>query len=162
MILDMKRIIVLGLVALFLIVSLFIVFKTRPSGDINDYQNYYTSDSGQLSDNAVKVTFFGVSTLLFDDGETQFLIDGFFSRSSIWRTLTTEIESDTALIDQLIAGHKINRVRGIFVTHSHYDHAFDVAYTTKKTQATLYGSRSTLNIAVALKVLYYSRINRYL
>ncbi len=28
----------------------------------------------------VTVTWLGVSTLLFDDGETQILIDGFFSR----------------------------------------------------------------------------------
>ena len=40
----------------------------------------------------------------------------------------------------------MDRVKGIFVTHSHYDHSFDVAYTARKTDATLYGSHSTLNI----------------
>lgn len=136
-----------GLVALFLIVFLFIVYKTRPSGDINDYQKYYTDNTEEPTDRGVKVTFFGVSTLLFDDGETQFIIDGFFSRYSLWETLATEIETDRDQIDQLVVDHKMDRVKGIFVTHSHYDHAFDVAYTTKKTHATLYGSRSTLNIA---------------
>ena len=31
----------------------------------------------------VTVTWFGVTTLLFDDGDTQLLIDGFFSRPSL-------------------------------------------------------------------------------
>jgi L-ascorbate metabolism protein UlaG (beta-lactamase superfamily) len=143
----MKKRIVIGLVALLLIISLFIVYKTSPSGDINNYQNYFTDDTREPTNNAVKVTFFGVSTLLFDDGETQFLIDGFFSRYSLWKALATKIETDSILIDQLVAEYKMNRVKGIFVTHSHYDHAFDVAYSTKKMHTTLYGSGSTLNIA---------------
>ncbi len=32
---------------------------------------------------SVTVTWLGVTTLLFDDGETQILIDGFFSRPSL-------------------------------------------------------------------------------
>ena len=39
-----------------------------------------------------------------------------------------------------------NRVHGIFVTHSHYDHALDVAYIAQKTGAPLFGSSSTLNL----------------
>ena len=32
---------------------------------------------------SIKVTWFGVTTLLIDDGTTQILIDGFFSRPSL-------------------------------------------------------------------------------
>ena len=143
----MKKRILLSVIAVLLLIVFIIVFiKTRPSGDISKYKNYYINDTGEARENQVKVTFFGVSTLLFDDGQTQFLIDGFFSRPSLSRTLFTEIESDTSLINELITTYKMDRVKGVFVTHSHYDHAFDVAYTTKKTGATLYGSVSTLNI----------------
>jgi len=40
----------------------------------------------------------------------------------------------------------MDRVKAIFVTHSHYDHAFDVGYVTQKTNSVLFGSASTLNI----------------
>jgi L-ascorbate metabolism protein UlaG (beta-lactamase superfamily) len=141
-----KRIILGSLAALILIAAVVVFIKTRPSGDIRKYSKYYADDTSAPNGNAVKVTFFGVSTLLFDDGETQILTDGFFSRPSLTKALLSKIESDTAQIDRMIANYKMNRVKGIFVTHSHYDHAFDVAYTTKKTNATLYGSISTLNI----------------
>ena len=142
----MKKRILLGLAILLLIFIIFIFIRTRPSGNINNYENYLINDTGQLKENQVKVTFFGVSTLLFDDGQTQILIDGFFSRPSLWRALITKIESDTAVIGEIITNYRMDRVKGIFVTHSHYDHSFDAAYTTRKTGAILYGSKSTLNI----------------
>lgn len=142
----MAKKILLVLAVLLLLFLAFVYTRTLPSGDITKYEKYYVDDSMPPTDNEVKVTFFGVSTLLFDDGKTQLLIDGFFSRPSLWHTLTSKIESDTSLIDHLVTTYKMDRVKGIFVTHSHYDHAFDVAYTTKRTGANLYGSLSTLNI----------------
>jgi len=142
----MKKRILIGVAILLLIFIVFIFIRTRPSGDINNYENYFINDTSQLKENQLKVIFFGVSTLLFDDGETQILIDGFFSRPSLWQALVTKIESDTVAIDKMVIDYKMDRVKAIFVTHSHYDHAFDVAYTTKRTGATLYGSVSTLNI----------------
>lgn len=142
----MKKILLLLLVVILLGAFIFIFIQTRPSGDIEHYNPYFTDDSVQPNNNNVKVTFFGVSTLLFDDGETQILLDGFFSRPSMLAALFTDIESDTALIDQLIASHQMDRVKGIFVTHSHYDHSFDAGYTALKTHATLFGSQSTLNV----------------
>jgi len=142
----MKKILLLLLVVVLLGAFIFIFIQTRPSGDIELYNTYFTDDPGQPNNNSVKVTFFGVSTLLVDDGDTQILLDGFFSRPSLLAALFTDIESDTALIDQLIASHQMDRVKGIFVTHSHYDHSFDAGYTARKTHATLFGSESTLNV----------------
>ena len=142
----MKRRILIGLAIILLLFILFVFYRTRPSGDIDDYKDYYVNDTSRPKDGAVKVTFFGVSTLLFDDGQTQILIDGFFSRPPLWRALITKIKSDTALIDDIVTAYKMDRVKGIFVTHSHYDHALDAAYTAKRTGAVLYGSVSTLNI----------------
>ena len=43
--------------------------------------------TGDVPDTAVTATWLGVSTLLFDDGETQILIDGFISRPSLFESL---------------------------------------------------------------------------
>lgn len=136
----------LAIVAL-VIFLVILYYKLQPSGDMKAYGQYEVNDLEQPVNDQVKVTFFGVSTLLFDDGETQILLDGFFSRYSLLDVLLKDLRSDTVAIDAILAAHGINRLKGIFVTHSHYDHAFDVAYTTGRTGATLYGSRSTLNIA---------------
>jgi len=142
----MKKILLLLLVVVLLGAFIFIFIQTRPSGDIELYKTYYTDDARQPTNNTVKVTFFGVSTLLFDDGETQILLDGFFSRPSMVGALFTDIESDTVLINEIIASYNLDRVKGVFVTHSHYDHSFDAAYMARKTGTILYGSESTLNI----------------
>lgn len=142
----MKKIII-GILVLFLTcVTVLGFLVTIASGKIDDYESYYANDRVLPTNGSVKVRFFGVSTLLIDDGETQLLIDGFFSRPSLWRVLTSKVYTDEKLIDSIVAKYQMNRVAGVFVSHSHYDHAFDVAYLSKKTNATLHGSVSTLNI----------------
>lgn len=136
----------IAIVALFFAFCFAVFFFTRPSGDIDDYKPYFVNDVAEPKNGSIKVTFFGVSTLLFDDGETQLLIDGYFTRTSMLPLLLKNLKSDTALIDDVLAKHSMNRVKAIFATHSHFDHALDVAYTAKRTGATLYGSISTLNI----------------
>jgi len=142
----MVKKILLGILVVILLIVGYAYMRTRPSGDINDYKEYFADDTSAPSGSNVKVTFFGVSTLLIDDGETQLLIDGFFSRPSMMTVLTSDIRSDTTLIADYLKKYDMSRVKGIFVTHSHYDHAFDAGYVAKMTGATLYGSESTLNI----------------
>jgi L-ascorbate metabolism protein UlaG (beta-lactamase superfamily) len=140
-----KRIL-LGLLILILLAAGFVYFRTRPSGDINKYSEYFVNNSAAPTDSSLQVTFFGVSTLLIDDGETQILIDGFFSRPSMITALTSDISSDTAVIEKYIRDYDMRRVKGVFVTHTHYDHSFDAGYVAGMTGATLYGSESTLNV----------------
>jgi len=142
---KMIKKIIFGLLALVAIALAFVWFRTRPSGDIGKYKEYYVDDQ-VVNDSSVRVTFFGVSTLLIDDGQTQILIDGFLSRPSMTTTLLGDIQSDSTAINRILRDFRINRLRGIFVTHSHYDHAFDAGYVAWRTGATLYGSPSTLNI----------------
>jgi L-ascorbate metabolism protein UlaG (beta-lactamase superfamily) len=142
---SMVKKILLGVLVLLIIGIVFIYLRTRPSGDINKYEEYFVNDTSP-ADSSVRVTFFGVSTLLIDDGETQLLIDGFFSRHSMIKFLTSDLESDTSGIDKILKDYNINRLKGIFVTHSHYDHSFDAGYVARKTGSMLYGSTSTLNI----------------
>ncbi|MEZ4849954.1 MAG: MBL fold metallo-hydrolase [Bacteroidia bacterium] len=147
---SMIRKILLTIFAILLVAliaaTLFVYVQIKPGGDIDAFSQYEVNDTGAPSDSQVKVTFFGVSTLLLDDGETQILIDGFFSRPPVLQALFKEVESDTVVIDQIVTDYHMDRVKGVFVTHSHYDHGFDVAYVTRRTGATLYGSLSTLNI----------------
>lgn len=80
---------------------------------------------------SVRVTFYGTSTLLFDDGETQILVDGFVSRNGVFRAQFMSLHSDPVLIDDVVAQGGMEKVAAVFVTHSHYDHALDVARIIK-------------------------------
>ncbi|MBP6730525.1 MAG: MBL fold metallo-hydrolase [Chitinophagales bacterium] len=120
----------------------------KPSANMPLFAKYFTTDerAAKIEPGQVKVTFFGTSTLLFDDGETQLLVDGFFSRPPIGKVAFGKIKSDTALIRSLINKHQINRLKAVFVCHSHYDHAMDAPAVCRLTSARLYGSSSTLNV----------------
>lgn len=112
------------------------------------YRSYFSADTLQdsLKPGALKVTFFGTSTLLFDDGETQLLIDGFFSRPPLGKVAFGRLKTDKKLITQVISQYRINRLKGIFTCHSHYDHAMDAPEVALQTGARLFGSSSTLQI----------------
>ena len=95
---------------------------------------------------AVSVTWYGVATLLFDDGETQILIDGFFSRPE-YEDLDSLAEPDTAQIERMIASAGMQDLAMITPVHSHFDHAMDLGAVAHATGATVIGSESTANIA---------------
>ncbi|HLP52048.1 MAG TPA: MBL fold metallo-hydrolase [Chitinophagales bacterium] len=120
----------------------------KPSADLQKFEPYFVKQDSVtvLQPGQVKVTFFGTSTLLFDDGETQLLIDGFFSRPPLGKVAFGKVRSDLPVIQSVMAEHGINRLKGIFVCHSHYDHAMDAPAISKLTGAKVFGSPSTLNI----------------
>jgi len=120
----------------------------KPSADLNNFKTYFVADNKKtvLQAEQVRVTFFGTSTLLFDDGETQLLVDGFFSRPSSFKVVFGKVSSDKEIIESVISDYHVNRLKGIFVCHSHYDHAMDAPEVSKLTGAKVYGSSSTLNI----------------
>lgn len=135
--------------AVFAAVAALLAWKyLSPSVNIDRYARYYlhAGDAPPRS-GAIKVTFLGTATLLFDDGETQLMTDGFLSRPSARKILTrTPIQTDTAVVDAILSRAKVERLKALFVAHSHYDHSFDVAYVAQRTGAHLYGSVSTLNV----------------
>lgn len=117
------------------------------SADLNNYKAYLINDnSTTIPSGSVKVTFFGTTTLLIDDGETQLLTDGFFTRPSFSDVFFGELKTDTTLVKTILLKYKTERLKGIFTGHSHFDHAMDAAYIAKVSNATLYGSTSTVNI----------------
>ncbi len=96
----------------------------------------------------VTATWLGVTTLLFDDGDTQLLIDGFFSRPSLEDiVLDRPVNNDAAMINYALDEYRMRRLAAIIPVHSHFDHAMDVGAIANRTSASILGSESTLQIA---------------
>ncbi len=97
---------------------------------------------------AVTVTWLGVATLLFDDGETQILIDGFFSRPSLGDiVLRRPVENDVPQINYVMNEFRMRRLAAIIPVHSHFDHAMDVGAIANRSSASILGSESTAQVA---------------
>lgn len=130
-----------------------LIFLLQPSGHVQDFQKWIYTPKTTLSPNtenvhhSLTVRFFGVSTLLFDDGQDQLLIDGFFSRPSLVQTLFKPVQSNPKLIQQMIQQYQLNRGKAILTSHSHYDHALDLAALGSQLPVKIIGSESSLNIA---------------
>src|ERR671925_353753 len=79
------------------------------SGDIDQYRKYYLPPGDEEPQNgAVKVTFLGTATLLFDDGETQLMIDGFLSRPSLLHVIKGKMETDKKVVDAALKRAKVD------------------------------------------------------
>jgi L-ascorbate metabolism protein UlaG (beta-lactamase superfamily) len=97
---------------------------------------------------SVRVTWLGVTTLLFDDGETQILTDGFFSRPGLLDlALDRDVAPDLPGIERALAAAGIERLAAVIPVHSHYDHAMDAGEVAKRTGAAVVGSASTAQVA---------------
>lgn len=96
----------------------------------------------------MKVTYLGTTVLLFDDGKDQILFDAYITRFSLFKCFVGKVKSNEKLVDKIIEQHNINRLKAIFVSHSHFDHVFDAPCIAHKTGAVIYGSSSTINVGV--------------
>lgn len=126
---------------------LFVRHAWKQRRDISDI-DWPTAKSVTDPDAVVSVTWLGITTLLFDDGETQIIVDGTFTRLSALRLLSfMPVSSDIATINQAIAAFKLDRLAAIVPVHSHFDHAMDAGRVANRTNALVLGSESTANIA---------------
>ena len=137
----------IGVAALLVIVSVIVaaLWSDRPALSEIDWQPYpeYESRPG-----AVTVTWLGVTTLLFDDGDTQVLIDGFFSRPSVADIVfSTKVRSDAAQVNLVLDEYQMRRLAAIIPVHSHFDHAMDIGAIANRSSASIIGSETTANIA---------------
>jgi L-ascorbate metabolism protein UlaG (beta-lactamase superfamily) len=122
-----------------------LLWRDRPTLDSTGWQ----APPDPAENNAsVTATWLGVTTLLFDDGESQVLIDGFFSRPTLWNSfLGREVVNDAATINHALHEFGIRRLTAIIPVHSHFDHAMDIGAIARRTSASVLGSESTANIA---------------
>jgi len=95
---------------------------------------------------AITVRFTGTSTLLFSDGETAWMVDGWFSRFSPLALIRGKIEPDLEAIERGLERNGVDRLAAVIPVHSHFDHAMDAPEVAKRTGAILLGSESTANI----------------
>ena len=95
----------------------------------------------------MKVTFFGTTTLLLDDGKDQIFFDAHMTRPSLLKYIFGSAPTDRAMVDEKLRLHHVDRLKAIFISHSHHDHVLDAPYIAEKTNAMIYGSSSTLNVA---------------
>lgn len=103
----------------------------------------------QSESQAPRVRFMGVSTLLFQDGDTAVMTDAFLSRPGKMRILLGRVAPDERAVDALLSKVRAAKVDAIFISHSHYDHALDVVEVAQRTGALVVGSGSTGNLARA-------------
>ncbi len=147
---DVKRIAIRTAIVIVAIVALLgtaltWAWRTRP--DIAD-TGLHPAVNDVIAPNAVTVIWLGVTTLLFDDSETQILIDGFISRPSLFDTLMrVPVASDAPMINYVMNEYRMQRLAAIIPAHSHYDHAMDVGAIANRSSASILGSESTANIA---------------
>jgi L-ascorbate metabolism protein UlaG (beta-lactamase superfamily) len=97
----------------------------------------------------LRAHFFGTTTLLFTDGTTSIMVDGFLSRPGVAElVLGTEPNKDR--IGYALGKAGVEKIDYVLVAHSHHDHAMDAPTIAKEKQAMLVGSKSTWNIAPAM------------
>jgi len=138
----------LSLIVLVIVISIVVVllWRQRPSLDAIDWPTpaLATAESADT----VTVTWLGVTGLLFDDGETQILIDGFFSRPSLTDILLGRaVDNDAAKINEVMNRFRMRRLAAIIPVHSHFDHAMDIGAIANRSSASVLGSESTAQIA---------------
>ena len=89
----------------------------------------------------------GTATLVFSDGETTWMTDGWFSRPGPLAAARSARSRPTSRRSS--AGSRATastQLAAVFPVHSHYDHAMDAPEVARRTGALLLGSESTANI----------------
>ena len=102
--------------------------------------------SGSIPDGAVTVRYTGTATLVFSDGETTWMTDGWFTRPGALALFFGTIAPDADAIARGLARNEVDRLAAVFPVHSHFDHAMDAPLVAQRTGAVLLGSESTANI----------------
>ena len=105
--------------------------------------------------------FLGTNCLFITDGETNILIDPYFSRLPVPYAGSaplfhcSRISPDDSTIQRTLELANIDSVNGILFTHAHWDHALDVVRVFKelaknksKARPKIYGDRSIINICL--------------
>ena len=138
----MKKILLIAI--LFLVLLFFILVTVRPTPDA--LTQYLVNPTSMPTANELRVQFLGNTNLLFSDGTTHILTDGFFSRPPASELLGGKVSPNRAVIMEDLKQANITKLDALIPVHSHFDHAMDVGLVAKLTGATLIGSSSTINI----------------
>jgi L-ascorbate metabolism protein UlaG (beta-lactamase superfamily) len=134
--------------AVVLLLGILVALLWNSRSDIDAINWPAPTEASTATTSSVTVTWLGVSTLLFDDGETQILIDGFFSRPSLTDIfLRSDIDNDIPKINFAMNKYRMRSLAAIIPVHGHFDHAMDIGAIANRSSASILGSESTANIA---------------
>lgn len=139
----------------FLILTFYLMSCSLLQRQVFDEQDKYLFDhtyaipkfNRNLILNNVVATYFGTSSILFDDSDDAILIDGFFTRPSLSSVIFHKIKQiDQSVIDDILEDANMSRLRAVIAVHSHHDHALDSPCIAQRYSAVLLGSSSTMKI----------------
>jgi L-ascorbate metabolism protein UlaG (beta-lactamase superfamily) len=144
---TLRRTLLLLLLLLIILPGLFMAYALLVYSDVPVDPKWALLGSETVPQGAVTVRFSGTATLLFSDGETKWMVDGWFSRPGPLRLLLGKISPELQAIARGLAANEILELDAVLPVHSHYDHAMDAPEVAHRTGALLLGSPSTANIA---------------
>ncbi len=112
---------------------------------------------------ALKITWFGTTTFNISDGKTAIFFDPFVTRPSLWSIISfSDEKSNIFHVKRWLNKIDKKNIKGIFVSHTHYDHALDLNNFQRETGAMVFGSYSAKNIllggAIDSKHFTYSKV----
>lgn len=96
----------------------------------------------------LRLSWWGVSAVLVEDGRNAIFIDPFFSRPEGLLPLLSNrpIAPNRARVQAGLAAAGVDTLDLVLVSHAHYDHSMDAGLVAQLSGATLAGDRSTLNV----------------
>ena len=127
-----------------LVAAMLLLVSCRTSEKL--FTQYLAVETPTARMGEIWVQFLGNTTLLFSDGETAILTDGFFTRPGMFQLLFGKIAPDSAEITRCLNKAGIGQLNAVVALHSHFDHAMDAPLVARFTGAKLIGSTSTANI----------------
>ncbi|MCB0502713.1 MAG: MBL fold metallo-hydrolase, partial [Bacteroidetes bacterium] len=130
-------------VVVLVVISFLVLFNVRPQPAA--LQSCLVEPK-ETDNSGLQVQFLGNTNLLFTDGETSILTDGFFTRPNAFKVLFGKVEPDKSIVEECLKKAGIEQLDAVIPLHSHFDHAMDAPMVADITDATLIGSTSTLNI----------------
>jgi L-ascorbate metabolism protein UlaG (beta-lactamase superfamily) len=113
--------------------------------DLRDYSDRFDVPAAGPSA-SLAVTWLGVATLLFDDGASALMTDGFFSRPGLRAVMLRPIPPSLERIEDGLARAGARALEAVIPVHTHYDHAMDSAVVAERTGARLVGGESAANV----------------
>ncbi|MEZ5004515.1 MAG: MBL fold metallo-hydrolase [Chitinophagales bacterium] len=130
-------------VVVLVVISFLVLFNVRPQPAA--LQSCLVEPK-ETDNSGLQVQFLGNTNLLFTDGETSILTDGFFTRPNAFKVLFGKVEPDKSIVEECLKKAGIEQLDAVIPLHSHFDHAMDAPMVADITDATLIGSSSTLNV----------------
>jgi L-ascorbate metabolism protein UlaG (beta-lactamase superfamily) len=94
----------------------------------------------------MNLTYFGTNTLFIQKDTSSLMIDPHFSRPRFLKLLE-RIKPDAIKIHSGLRALGVDRLDGVILTHTHYDHALDASEVVCQAGGTLFGSESAVNLA---------------